>query len=245
MLDVIVQALTVGYLDPLVSDGSCIYYDTSALKLRPDRSREAFELWDRGLITDEACRRENGFDEDDAPDDQESITWLLRKVATGASTPDQVGAALNALGVFLPNIGPDGRAPREAQPTPSLIEHPTRDLPPGPPEAPDYAALVAASEALVFRALERAGNRLRVQGTRPAGVPAYETHLYVKGNPTCLSDAWSCADKVLDGIADPRDVVPILDSYCKSLIADQTAHKRELLVDWLRLAQRSPIGVGA
>ena len=73
----------------------------------------------------------------------------------------------------------------------------------------------------MFRALERAGNRLRQSGAKPPGVPAYETHLYVKANGTAeklLDDAWSCAPQVLAGIADPDDVVPVLNSYCASLL---------------------------
>ena len=55
MLDVIVQALSTTYLQVVLEDDTwLIIYDTSALRLRPDRSKEAFELYDRGLISDEA-----------------------------------------------------------------------------------------------------------------------------------------------------------------------------------------------
>ena len=234
MLDVICNALTMGYLRPLLPDGSTsfVVYDTSALRLRPDRSKEAFELFDRGLITAEALRRENGFPEDDAPDDEEFQRWLLVKVASGSTTPDQVAAALIALGVPLP--GGSG-IPTEAPLPPALDEHPTRPRTPA-----DAAALVAASEALCFRALERAGNRLRQGGSRPPGVPAYETHLFVKANGTAarlLDDAWSCAPQVLSGIADPESVVPVLNSYCTSLLSEQAPHDRDRMVNWLRLAQ--------
>ena len=68
MLDVIVNALTIGYLQvrPRRRVLASIVYDTSALRLRPDRSKEAFELYDRGLISGEALLRENGFADDDA-----------------------------------------------------------------------------------------------------------------------------------------------------------------------------------
>ena len=235
MLDVICNALTVGYLRPQVTDGSFVVYDTSALRLRPDRSKEAFELYDRGLISAEALRRENGFDEDDRPDALQFQTWLLTKVASGSATPEQVGAALEALGVTLDAIS----APAPVRPTPlppSLDDHPTR------PRTPGESALVAASEALVFRALERAGNRLRAQGSRPPGVPAYETHLYVKGDGGCLADAWSCADKVLAGIADPTEIVPILNSYCQALITEQAPHERDRLRNWLQIADLEVVG---
>lgn len=238
MLDVIVNALTMGYLRPLTDDPTAVViYNTSALRLRPDRSKEAFELYDRGLITAEALRRENGFDEDDAPTVEEFRQWLLVKVASGSSTPEQVGAALSALGV-LTVVPPAIESPtREAQPPPSLEEHPTR------PRTPSESALVAAADALCYRALERAGNRLRQTCAKPPGVPAYETHLFVKANGSTdrlLEDAWSCAPKVLAGITDPADVVPILNSYVASLLAEQSPHDRNRMVNWLRLAGEVP-----
>ena len=237
MLDVITQALTSAYLQPAIGDDSWIItYDTAALRLRPDRSKEAFELYDRGLISGDACRRENGFPEDDAPSPIEFKNWLLLKIASGSSTPEQVEAAVKALGVDL-GVLPAIQAPsREAQPPPSIENHPVRDL-------PDAAALVAACEGLVYRALERAGNRLRVTAVKPPKVPSYETHLYVKANGTAarmLEDAWSCAPQVLDGIADSEKIVPVLDSYCQSLLSEQSPHKRERLVNWLRLADQVP-----
>jgi len=164
MLDVIVNALTVGYLRPLLEEGSTVVvaYNSSALRLRPDRSKEAFELYDRGLITAEALRRENGFSDDDAPNPAQFQRWLTIKVASGSATPEQVQAALGVLGV---DLGPvTGLVSRESRPDPTLEDHPRR------PRTPDENALVAASEALVFRALERAGNRLRQSVAKPPGV---------------------------------------------------------------------------
>jgi hypothetical protein len=238
MLDVITQGLTETYLQPVTNSIAVITYDTTTLRLRPDRSKEAFELFDRGLISAEATRRENGFSEDDKPTFDEFQTWLLIKIASGSATPDQVEAATKALGVDLgvdPALlqGPT----REAQQPPSLVDHPTR------PRTPDEAAaLVAACEALVFRALERAGNRLRATvGTKPPGVPSYETHLFVKANGSAakmLEDAWTCAPQVLDGIADSDKVIPVLDSYCQSLLSEQSPHKRDRLVNWLRASEQ-------
>jgi len=234
MLDVIANAVTVGYLRPLTDDLSLVAYDSSALRLRPDRSKEAFELYDRGLITPEALLRENGFDVNDMPDDEHRKMWLLVKVASGSATPEQVGAALEQLGVHL-GVVSDPETSRESRPNPTLDEHPVR------PRDPSESALVAASEALVFRALERAGNRLRQSVSRPPGAPAYETHVYVKANGSAerlLDDAWSCAPQVLAGIAEPDAVIPVLSSYCVSLMNEQSPHKRERLVNWLRLAEQ-------
>lgn len=232
MLDVIANALTVGYLRPITDDTSLIGYDSSALRLRPDRSKEAFELYDRGLITPEALLRENGFDVNDMPTPDALQRWLLVKVASGSATPEQVAAALAQLGVDLGVIS-DPTTPRESRPAPTLEDHPSR------PRTPDESALVAASEALVFRALERAGNRLRQSVSRPPGAPAYETHVYVRASGAAeklLEDAWSCAPQVLAGIAEPDTIIPVLSSYCVSLMNEQSPHRRERLVNWLRLA---------
>ena len=95
MLDVIVNALTVGYLRPADRRHlAVVVYDSTALRLRPDRSKEAFELYDRGLISADALRRENGFDADDTPTSDQFKRWLLIKVASGSATPEQVQAAL-------------------------------------------------------------------------------------------------------------------------------------------------------
>ena len=236
MLDVIVNALTMGYLRPGLGDSdlAIVTYDTSRLRLRPDRSKEAFELFDRGLLSVEALLRENGFDKDDLPDEAAFKRWLLVKVASGSATPEQVQMALAALGVDLGTLV-DNANPREARPEPSLEDHPTRPRTPA-----ERSALLAASEALVFRALERAGNRLRQSTSKPPGVPAYETHCYVRANGAAdrlLEDAWSCAPMVLAGIADFETVVPVLNSYCQALLTEQSPHQRDRLDGWLQLAE--------
>jgi hypothetical protein len=44
MLDTVVNALTAGYLRPTTDDLTAyVVYSTAALRLRPDRSKEAFE----------------------------------------------------------------------------------------------------------------------------------------------------------------------------------------------------------
>jgi hypothetical protein len=239
MLDVIVNSLTIGFLRPLTDEDDqftdqivVVIYDSSPLRLRPDRSKESLELYDRGLISARAVVRENGFDIDDIPTPEEFQRWLLIKIASGSATPEQVQAAANALGADLGPLALPDAPVREARPDPSIEDHPTN------PRTPE-AALIAACEGLVFRALERAGNRMRSLGSRPPNVPAYEAHVYVKANgktKTFLDDAWSCAPQVLAGLADTEKVVPVLDAYCTNLMNEQSPHTRERLSDWLVLA---------
>lgn len=71
---------------------------------------------------------------------------------------------------------------------------------------------------------------------KPPGVPSYEMHTLFAANGSSakfLEDAWSCAPQTLDGIADPDKVIPLLDSYCMSLLAEQAPHSRPRLAKWL------------
>jgi hypothetical protein len=234
MLDVIVNALTVGYLRPAIDDDTALVgYDATALRLRPDRSKEAFELYDRGLISATALLRENGFDADDTPASEEFQHWLLVKIASGSATPEQVQSALGALGVKLGPV--TGEVTRETRPDPDA----GRSSHPAP-----HTRRVCAGSCRRGTRFSRVGAGREPAPTKcgqAAWSAAYETHVYVKANGTAeklLDDAWSCAPQVLDGIADPAVVVPVLSSYCASLLKEQSPHRRERLVNWLRLADQ-------
>lgn len=239
LLQLVVDAITDGYLDPATGDiTDVVTYDTAAIKLRPDRSKEAFELYDRGVIDAEALRRENGFDEDDTPDPAEYKLWLLRKIASGSANPDQVAAALGQLGITVP--GDPGSPTNEARPTPSLNDHPTRDLPSQPNGHPSVSgAILAAADVLVFRALERAGNRLRSQtGIRPE-CSAADTYLHASKTKTVtadylLADAWECVPQVMAPLdVDPVLVTAHLDAYCRHLLRTSRRHDRDALASYL------------
>lgn len=232
-LDVIVQALTISYLRNVVEGTTdSVGYSTEKLRLRPDRSKEAFELWDRGVLSTRTLLLENGFTEADLPSTEEFKTWLLVKIASGSATPEQVQAALTELGV--PLAVPELQAPtRESRPTPSLDEHPTK------PRTPAESALLAACDALVYRALERAGNRIRAKGVSPRGARAYEVHTVVQVNgdaAALMEDAWSCGPQVLAGIGDPKKILPALNAYCLGLLTTGTAHSKQRLAEWMETA---------
>lgn len=244
--EIVTNALTVAYLRVLTGGDERTRLDTSDLRLRPDRSKEAFMLWDRLALSTEALLREVGFEPTDglAWDSDEFKARVLAKIASGSATPEQVQAANAALGVTLeidetpPAIEP---APtRQARPAPSLEDKPTRDI----PEDTAAALLLAVAEPLVLRALERAGNRLRSStGTAAPPCSSYETHTFVlaRDHDYVLADAWSSADLALDGYCpDVTALVAVLDSYCRTLLTEQALHSRERLRRWLSLA---PVGV--
>lgn len=99
--ELICDALTNGYLKPrLEASGEdpsdwVVWYDMSELALRPDRSENATEAYDRMELSGSAYRRELGFDEDDAPSEEDLVIQglkiLLRYV------PGAAPAALDAL----------------------------------------------------------------------------------------------------------------------------------------------------
>jgi hypothetical protein len=284
MLDTVVNALTMGFLRPLVTTDEVVGYDTSALRLRPDRSKESIELYDRGELSAKVMLRENGFDEEaDAPKDAEYKQWLLKKIASGSATPEQVNAALKELGIELeieypqyggqPALpgGPSGQADedgeeiqseddcddeywdcyrrngkmyrrrkrqgrsRESRPDPSIDDHPSKPRTPG-----EQSALIAACDGLVWRALEKAGNRVLNAGVRGKNrdrsmEPAeFHVHADVNGDgPKLLEGAFAYAPKVLDGIADAEKVTTTLENYCLALFQAKTEHTKERLTEYL------------
>lgn len=230
MLGLVCNALVIGFLRPVTEGMEGIGYDTTNLRLRPDRSKEALELYKMGLVKGAVVLRENGFDpENDLMDDEEKKVWLTIKVASGSATPEQVQQALEALGVDLGPLLLPSAPTRETRPDPSLEDHPNRDL----PEA--ASMLLHVCEPIVLRALERVGNKLRQRGkggVQPAGVKAYEIHTIVAANGTTdlvLEDAFSTAAMCLNGVAPAETVVPRLEAYVRTLMAQQRPHTRALL----------------
>lgn len=241
MLELVLNAITVGYIHPIEPNATDeIQGNTSALRLRPDRSKESIELWMAGALSTEKMLIENGFDPTDMPNDEELKAYFLRKIASGSATPEQVEAALEELGIPLNSArysleqGPT----RETRPDPSLEDHPSRPRTPGEdaPVAPS-AALLAACDGLVYRALEKAGNRIinaRTRGKdRDKSLDPFTVHCAQAINgqaPTLLADAFTFAPQVLAGFADADKVVPALDSYITDLFHKQVPHTRDRLL---------------
>jgi hypothetical protein len=89
-LSLICDALTTDFLWPVLRDANvpdwaeyAIWWDTSALTQRADRSAEAIQLFDRGELTGDALRRETGFDDTDAPE-TDRVLELARRLVEAA-----------------------------------------------------------------------------------------------------------------------------------------------------------------
>lgn len=213
--------------------------DTSEMRLRPNRSKEAVELWDRGELGSKAMLRETGFDAEDAPTDEERRTWLLRKIAQQTTTPEVVAEAARLLGLPLSAQPSEGAGNEPTHDAPSLTEHPEV----GPPD-PQAAALEAASEQMVFRALERAGNRLKskVRAPKMPGVEAPELYLWHTVSADLaeelLEGAWDRVDRFAPSLGTTSEsLTPVLDSYCRVLLTEKKPHSRALLNQYLALTK--------
>ena len=106
-----------------------------------------------------------------------------------------------------------------------------------------HARLQAAAEQMVFRALERAGNRLktRLNGSRPEGVAAPELYLFVPCTTGTvdylLTDAFTHVERFCPDLGiEPECLTRALDSYCRVLLTEQKAHDPALLGKYLDAA---------
>lgn len=230
LLQLITSAVTEKYLWPYLLDVMegedentvrrfVIHADTSKIRLRPNRSKEALELYDRGILTMEATARENGFDPADLMGDDDRKQWFVRKVASGSTTPELVAWALQQIGLTVPSGSlVVAEKPTEAPNTRSLTEHPERVI-------PDPSS-IDASEVAIFRALERAGAKLRSK-YKAALVPGADSisnaQLYRYARITAemaddlLTGAWDiCAE--LDIAMPPAS----MDAYVRHLLTTQS-----------------------
>jgi len=258
LLKIITTGIAKGYLRPLLSEDQTfdgerlgaysIGADTSEMRLRPNRSKEAMELHALGVLSDEALVRECGFEPDDMRNNEQLATWLTRKVAAGSTTPELVEAALKELGVSLTVIRPDAPAETgtEGRPGPSLEDHPATGIPDqevsdrrkiardeGRVPSADVerkASLIGASEQIVIRALERAGNKLKSKMQVKPTCAAADIYKFVAATDTefLLDDAWSHVPLIAARArVSPSGLEALLADYTAKLLTSQEAHSFE------------------
>lgn len=259
--------LSAGYLWPSlkgqVDDDRIKHFtiqaDTSGMRVRPNRSQEAIELYDRGLLKAEAVRRETGFDPTDKPNASEDKLWLTKQLAKGSTTPEMVDGALRILGVELP-VTPegDGDGTTETPQPPSLEDHPKRKAVPSIKEQDELdddakrkaeaAALVAAAEQMVFRALDKGGNRIanrvkfKLENVEPA-----EVYLFRK---TTDAEASFMLEGAFEHVkrfskrygVNPQALAATLDEYCRSLIVEQKPYNVDELARRLKVMEVTHVG---
>lgn len=249
--------ITVGYLLPAIKDvvpaADLMYFsmeaDTADMRLRPNRGKEAIELYGLGQLSAKAMRRETGFDETDKPDETELKAKTLFTVGTMAATPEMSAAALEELGIALDLPAPVEDAPAnqpqepdvgadvpDAKPVPSELERRAldKDAERKELEKQDAAALVASAEQMVFRALERAGNkagnrmRFKPENVEPSEVYLFREEGWSDAEASfMLEGAFSSCHRFADTLnVDGTMLSQALESYCRELITERKPYSR-------------------
>jgi hypothetical protein len=246
MLDGLCADLTVGYMWPslqgVVPDEELYRYsvmsDTSGLRVRPNRSTEAIQLYGLGELSGEALRRETGFDDIDTPTEDERKLWMLRRLAGMAATPEMSAAALDQLSIPM-DIQGDSKM-RGAVPNDVGADIPPQNAVPGEQERraletdakrkSQSAALTAAAEQMVFRAMERAGNRVKTRMKfAPDGVEPSESYLFKEWTDAeasfMLDGSFAQCDRFAAQLGVSSDwLAGKLEAYCRELIVNREHH---------------------
>lgn len=183
-VELICQALTTGYLQPrLRASGEAdisrwvVWYDTSELALRPDRSGNAVQLYDRFELSGDALRREGGFSDDDKPTGEELKDQVLKSLVK------QPANALTAVGML------DGEQPAP-EPATAPDTAPPPEEPPsaqGPPEG--VSAEAEASKVAKLVRQERLTRQARLTHAVRIGMGDSWELLHPQG---CAGHAYSC-----------------------------------------------------
>lgn len=233
-INILRTALTVDILrvaEPVAAAKARVMADTTTLRLRPNRSKEAVELWDRGILNDQALVRETGFDVvADMRSDDDKKMWLLFKMATGSWSPEMILQATKQLGIDL-GIEVADNEPREARPDPSLVDHPTQE----PPERSVSDGSIPVAASLAWRAMERAGNRLKtLTGKREMTCTSEHVHMAVEVFPGSIPDllkgSFDCAETFgLDDL-----LVHKTKSYCERLLLNHEPYDFQRAIEYLK-----------
>ena len=250
--EVITHALTIGFLRPVLEsegfdpDEAMVWYDTSDLTARPDKTRQAIEAYDRIELSAAAMLREVGLSVDDMPSEEEKRERILLSVARGA--PTLAPPLLVELGYLSPTAIP---VDVEAAPAaPAAL--PAVEATQGPPEQQTVNgdALTAACDVLMHRAMERAGARLRsAAGKRTQGgaaaIPCDDpSRLHCTVDATSFADlgsllegAWGIVPDIAKRCrVDPDTLTLSLDRYARALLATGEPHTHERLAHALGTA---------
>lgn len=247
--ETICNALTVGYLKAaLEAEGydpneAMVWYDTSDLVTKPDKSNSAIQAYDRNELSSSALLRELGLSLDDLPTEEEKREKILLQVARGA--PTLAPAMLTELGYLDSAAVPTADTEDTSIPlAPSAPAAPSeeRSAPDTQPTAASDS-LVAACDIIVKRALEKAGTRLKsaagknVRGgaasipcDNPATLHTKISAMQHADIDHLLQDAWAFVPEVAS--RNGQDFVSLtrtLNAYATALLTNGIEHDYERL----------------
>jgi hypothetical protein len=247
LTETVVHALTIGFLraalvaEGLDPEGAVVWYDTSDLRTRPDKSDSAIQAYDRLELSGDALLRELGLSVEDAPDEDEKRARVLLSVVSGS--PALAVNMLAELGYLSPEQAEELMVgvPVESDTAvvPSVEANEATEDRALPERATVDKALTAACDIIVRRALERAGSRLRSAAGKgqPGGAASiqcddlYTFHTLIDATAfmnldALLEGAWTLVPEVAERYeADALSLTNILDTYTRALIAARQEHR--------------------
>ncbi len=199
--ELISRALTTGYLQPrLKASGEdnvsrfAVWYDMSELSMRPDKSDDAIQLYDRLELSGEAVRRETGFDEADKPTDddlrEQALKVIIKTLPSGAAS-----ALAQLIGEDVaPVIPVSPQSPEAAEEAQQGLPAPPSDAgqengPPSGNEAPDIPDAEASAARMTQERASRLVRQARALHAIRFGVAGRWELLHPS---VCESHAYSC-----------------------------------------------------
>ncbi|MGY3199723.1 hypothetical protein [Streptomyces sp. TE5632] len=233
-LQTVSYALTQQWLRPLLQAEGIddwhrwlVWYDTSSLRVRTNRSETALQAYDRGVISAEALRRETGFDESDAPTAEEEAA--RKKPSTDGEEDGEQ------------NDDQEPDAPRPDLPVDETQDEPDT-LPASARPAPGDG-LLAAADGLIWAALSSAGDKLlrtpacpRSERAKAREIQAAALHTELKVEPgqveqyRLLDGAWTRVPEIAERYGlDAPCLTAALDGYARELIAAGIPHSYDVV----------------
>lgn len=225
-------------------------FSTNSLRVRGDRSPDALNLVDRGLLIDERAVEAANYSADDIPTGEDRLRQWAWRIAN-----ENPQAALGDASVrqLIGLNGAPATATEDIQVTEQVDEDNPRELPdgdgipeddPSNPSASIDPGLLACCELAVLRALELAGGRLVPR--RPNSAVRHELHVMAPNAPTesaanrALAGAWTHFPSVAGhlSITDVQGLELLLHKYTLALLMHRKPHATELLQDVITRALR-------
>lgn len=218
-------------------------WDISEVVARPDQTEMLNGMHDKGLISDDYLRAQNGIPDDAIPDDDEIQLKRLERIVVGAPTLAADGEIARRLFGFEIAPAAAGVADPGAVTEPALDAGPpsnVRALPDRNAAAEPDAGLVAAAELVVYDALSRAGGRLLTRAYRGqfSSTPKTELHTVIPrpADPvTLLEGSFQFVSNVAHAFAlSPVGLENALREYVEDRLILGKVHNRALLASHLR-----------
>ena len=262
IVDALTTAYLVGALRKLGKDPKryTYWYDTAPLANSANKLADALNLYNANppIVSAETVRREGGYNDSDAPTEEEINSRFIKEVILRDPTLFAITQIREEIGIDIdtavPGLTDAGPPP---PPVPGRVPtSPEAGQQPEQPAVTDGGELIAAAvpplsttaiaaNGLVVRALEVAGKRLLTPTHRGVfgDTPAHLLHTKIRVGTahhaeTLLAGAWDQWDYYFAGTHARRESLqPKLHSYAKGLLTNSIEHNPTLLAAMLQEAR--------